>query len=583
MLLQYLSLLGRQIIHLVLVVPREQPKFWSAGNLVASFGVGNQGHLQSATAIVIEVRFAMPLESRQLQKGPKSTGFLTPDPEAVTIRPNFVGGRPMRTSQLSLLLGVALGLATLPASADVPVPQISGPVAATDVPGSPGHNYIFFSSNHDLAQHGYVEEEFFVRGAANTHNIADPMKDGALASTDQPYMTRVVVRRPANPKLFNGIVVVEWYNVTNQFDAENVWFFDWEHMLREGYVWVGVSAQTVGVAALKKFSPARYGDLDVGKTVSVGAGLPAGTDADALSYDIFSQVGEAIKHPSNMDMLHGLKAKLVLAAGESQSANRLASYVNSINPSARVYDGFFLLSSLGRRIRDDLPVPVIKVSTEFDTLNGEAASEQPDTEKFRSWEVAGTSHVDQHLRASREPMELRDNGRSLEAAMAPLCANPQIGTRVPTSYVVASALDKLAIWAKGGKPPRGAPRLAVTKVYPRPLAADVVRNADGLAQGGIQLSELAVPTQINVGDNAPANPSSVPAGGEAIGAGACVRWGYSVDMSFEQLSARYPSHAAYVAAVKKVTDQNVKDSYILPFDADATVRAAEASRVGRGP
>jgi hypothetical protein len=489
----------------------------------------------------------------------------------------------MRSSQLSLLLGVALGLATLPALAGVPVPEISGPVAASDVPGSPAHNYIFFSSNHDLAQHGYVEEEFFVRGTANTYSITDSLKDGAVASAPQPYVTRVVVRRPANPKLSNGIVVVEWYNVTNQFDAENVWFFDWEHLLREGYVWVGVSAQTVGVAALKKFSPARYGELDVGKTVAVGAGLPAGTDADALSYDIFSQVGEAIKHATNVDMLHGLKAKLVLAAGESQSANRLASYVNSINPSARVYDGFLLLSSLGRRIRDDLPVPVIKVSTEFDTLNGEAASEQPDTAKFRSWEVAGTSHVDQHLRASREPMELRDNGKSLEAAMAPLCANPQIGTRVPTSYVVASALDKLASWAEGGKPPPGAPRLAVTKLYPRPQAADVERNADGLAQGGIQLSELAVPTQINVGDNAPANASAVAAGGEAIGAGACVRWGYSVDMSIDHLSALYPSQAAYVAKVKKVAYQNVKDGYILPFDADATVRAAEASQVGRGP
>jgi len=35
------------------------------------------------------------------------------------------------------------------------------------------------------------------------------------------------------------------------------------------------------------------------------------------------------------------------------------------------------------------------------------------------WEVAGTSHVDQHLRASREPLELRDNLTSTEAALAP--------------------------------------------------------------------------------------------------------------------------------------------------------------------
>jgi hypothetical protein len=54
-------------------------------------------------------------------------------------------------------------------------------------------------------------------------------------------------------------------------------------------------------------------------------------------------------------------------------------------------------------------------------------------------------------------------------------------------------------------------------------------------------------------------------------------------MSIDHLSALYPSHAAYVAKVKKVAYQNVKDGYILPFDADATVRAAEASRVGGGP
>ena len=91
---------------------------------------------------------------------------------------------------------------------------------------------------------------------------------------------------------------------------------------------------------------------------------------------------------------------------------------------------------------------------------------------------------------------------------------------------------------------------------------------------------MAVPTQINVGDNAPGNASSVPAGGEAIGAGACVRWGYSVNMSIDQLSARYPSHAAYVAEVRKVTEDNVKKGYILPVDAQTTIREAEESRVG---
>jgi hypothetical protein len=44
--------------------------------------------------------------------------------------------------------------------------------------------------------------------------------------------------------------------------------------------------------------------------------------------------------------------------------------------------------------------------TEYDVENSEASVRQPDTMMFRTWEVAGSSHVDQHLRMSREPLEL---------------------------------------------------------------------------------------------------------------------------------------------------------------------------------
>ena len=485
--------------------------------------------------------------------------------------------------RFGFLMGAAVILAALPAIApaiaDVPVPQVSGPVAAPDVPGTPSHNYIFFASNHDLAAHGYVEEEFFIKGAASTYTINGPAT-ATVASSGLPYYTRVVVRRPADPKRFNGTALVEWDNVTNQFDAENVWFFDWEHMMRAGYVWVGVSPQTVGVAALKKWSPTRYGEFDVGKVVA-GTVPRGGPDADAMSYDIFSQVGEAIRHPGGVDMLHGLKPKVLIANGESQSASRLATYVNSIHPLAKVYDGFLLLSAIGSPIRSDLISPVFKINMEHDVVTGDAAVQQPDTDKFRSWDVAGTSHVDRHLRESREPLELRDNGVSLEAKMAPLCANAQVGTRTPAGYVVGSAFDKLAVWAAGGKPPPSAPHLKITQVNQRPVQSVVARNSDMLAEGGIQLAQVAVPTQINFGLGKPADPNAAAAGGEAIGAGACVRWGYSVDISVDSLAQRYPSHAAYVAAVKKVTDDNVKKGFILPFDGTTTIRQARESRIGK--
>ena len=92
------------------------------------------------------------------------------------------------------------------------------------------------------------------------------------------------------------------------------------------------------------------------------------------------------------------------------------SICNSIHTLTNLYDGFLLLSTIGQRIRQDLSTPVFKVLTEFDVTGfNEANVRQNDTAKFRTWEVAGTSHVDQHLRDSREPLELRDNGVSTEA------------------------------------------------------------------------------------------------------------------------------------------------------------------------
>ena len=318
------------------------------------------------------------------------------------------------------------------AGAAVPNPAVTGPIPATAAAGVASHDYPFFATNHDLALHGYVEEEFFIQGTANRYNTP-AQATGAIVDGDHPYKTRVVVRRPADARRFNGTVLVEWYNVTNGFDAENMWFFAWEHMLRAGYIWVGISAQQVGVTAIKKFNATRYGAIDVnqGGTVS----------NDALSYDIFSQAGQAIRNPMGVDMLGGLKPRHVIAVGESQSARRLSTYVNSIHPLANVYEGFILLSALNQRIRTDLKIPVWKISAEYDVGSGEANARQADTDLFRSWEIAGTSHVDHHLRLSREPLELRDIGTSSEAAFAPTCGVPTVGTRVPLHYVLAAAFD----------------------------------------------------------------------------------------------------------------------------------------------
>jgi hypothetical protein len=374
---------------------------------------------------------------------------------------------------------------------------------------------------------------------------------------DHPYVTRIVVRRPAEPKRFNGTVLVEWYNVTNGFDAENVWFFDWEHFLRSGYVWVGVSAQRVGVDRLKTFSPTRYGSLDVtaGGTIT----------NDALSYDIFSQAAQAIKNPQGVDVLGGLQPKVVIGTGESQSASRLVTYVNSIHPLAGVYDGFLLLSSLGGKIRTDLTTPVWKVSTEYDVIQSEAAARQPDTDAIRLWEVAGTSHVDYHLRLSREPLDLRDNGSSSAATLAPTCGVPTLGTRVPMQYVLGAAYDLLVRWVTKGTPPPASPQIEIASFTGN--RATPVRNALGIALGGIRLAEVDAPTGLNNGLN--------------TGPGACERWGYFVPFDVPTLELLYKSHGDYVQAVTRTTNDAMHAGYILAPDAASTISRAQDSPIGK--
>ena len=61
------------------------------------------------------------------------------------------------------------------------------------------------------------------------------------------YVTRIIVRRPADPEAFNGTVVQEWLNVSAGADSQPDYTYLADELLRGGYAWVGVSAQHVGV------------------------------------------------------------------------------------------------------------------------------------------------------------------------------------------------------------------------------------------------------------------------------------------------------------------------------------------------
>ena len=135
---------------------------------------------------------------------------------------------------------------------------VSGPVPV----GSPTFNKTLYGTNFDLSKVGYESSQFFLTGTAHSYVPVQPLTSNGRwkvsAGVAAPYKTRIAVYRPINPKRFNGTVVVEWLNVSGGTDDAPEWTMTHNELVRDGFAWVGVSAQKVGVDSAKSTDPAEY-------------------------------------------------------------------------------------------------------------------------------------------------------------------------------------------------------------------------------------------------------------------------------------------------------------------------------------
>jgi Alpha/beta hydrolase domain len=452
----------------------------------------------------------------------------------------------------------------------VPIPTVSGPIPSTV--GSDGNNYTFFASDLDLTARGYVEQEFFYSGRANVYDATvapgigarpTPSPTANIVSTGHPYKTRMVVRRPARPAAFNGTVVVEWLNATSQYDVEALWFRTHEFLMREGYAWVGITAQNAPITnpalGLKAFSPLRYGSLDL----TDGGTLTSG---DPLSYDVYAQGLRAVRATGVLGDLRS-RVRTVVAAGVSQSAGRVSVFVNAIQPRGRsVADGALLYIG-GERMRTDLGLPVFKVLSETEFTAPPSANEisslQPDTGRMRTWSIAGASHSDWASFAVRYSLLTRDQPT---APLRDNCARPS-RSRIPDRYPLSAAIHHLAAWARRGVPPPTAPLIALA-----PDSATVVRDDHGNALGGLRLAPFEVPVAVDTGVNE--NPPG--------GTGLCFLNGTHIPFDRATLRSLYPDRQTYLRQFSRVVWQNTRDGYVMPADAWEMLRDAQSSTIGRG-
>ena len=449
-----------------------------------------------------------------------------------------------------------------------------------EVPGTP----TLLLGNFDLAPLGYGTSEFFVSGTASSYKFSGaPTSDGrwsAAPAETARFTTRIVAVRPTDPRTFNGTVVVEWLNVSGGADGSPDWNAAHRELIRGGYAYVGVSAQKVGVegganvmgmagSSLKKTNPERYGRLS--------------HPGDAFSYDIFSQAGSVLRRADAGKVLGPLVPTRVIAIGESQSAVFLTTYVNAVDPIAKVYDGFLIHSRFGSaaslenapmtassnqprfvKFRTDLRAPVITVITETDLLGGNLTgyhgARQPDNERLRVWEVPGTSHADSYtftvgfIDSGSAPLEKLAAGYEPTSNILGSQLAKPVNNAPQHHYVVEAALWNLDRWIRTGKaPPKAVPmKLREAEKPGAPPRLEV--DANGLAEGGVRTPWVDVPI---------ARLSGVGNSGGPLGALA----GVCEPFDAATLGRLYPGgKSAYLKKFEASLASAIKAGFILPAD-----------------
>lgn len=491
------------------------------------------------------------------------------------------------SSRLALLLLLLLPLGGLAAPRDPIV--LERPDDTLGEPQIPG-----FRTLADLPE-PYVEEEFFVSGEATVYTYEKRPRRGVVLPRDPgvPYRTRLIVRRPSDPRDANGTVVVEWWNSTAGFDTAPAWDASAAFFARRGWIYVGISNSDATIAFLRG-GCRLAGILPVANCRQRYASLSLPENGQA--YDMASQVAHALRTSAASPLPPEYPVERIFHVGQSQQGGSIITYASDFHFEDN--DGYFVqvfvlgrdvnfgpecgsanappypdctpaLQGRDRLVRTDLPVPVIQALSETDVASafGPLAQDgrQRDTRSFRYYEMPGTAHVGVHVGVDVVPNLLR---------LEDTCLHP-LNTHADGPVFGAYLLN--AMWSNLERqvrdrvpPPRG-----------KPIATrngQILRDEFDNALGGVRLPELDLPiasyAPTNVVDEAAIPPLLRPA--LPLLNLFCNLTGSVFAFDEARLAELYPSHARYAARYRQRLRLLIARRFLLPADAEKLEAALEA-------
>jgi hypothetical protein len=373
-----------------------------------------------------------------------------------------------------------------------------------------------------MAHFRYETREYFVSGVAG----------------GQPYRTRIVIRKPSEPKRLSGLVLAE-----SMHPSGNAWMFHFTHTYSMASGHIGLDILTSTHVPLVEFNRARYGELSV---------------AQGQGNDILAQVGALIKSKEPGNPLAGLPSRKMILAGTSASAAALINYlpahmVYRLPDMSPLYDGL-LPTSTGATIRQ-IDVPMIQVPTMTEVAGGNATARQDSDEpgnQFRVYEFAGMAHVDSRDAAGYYPDP---------------CKYPI--SRFPLAAYMSVALDHLWKWVDKGVVPPRADRILVDRNASNDgslMALDEFGNV----RGGIRNPFVDVPAKkygVRNEGASPPIPNAHPFVARRDAAARnqlCGLAGYETALTAPQLRALYGSKEKYRARVAQRLDELTRQGWSLP-------------------
>jgi len=458
----------------------------------------------------------------------------------------------------------------------------------------------------DLSQFGYLEEEYLISGLANVYAWNGTTGRPRIKGKNAPYCTRIIVRKPADPKRFSGHVMVDMMHGGGGVDNPNIgWGSAFEHIMEQGDGYVGMSIAGSTFQTLKTFDPERYEKLSMQnpfppetrkpqgnmgsspdqQKANRGGGMPDDPETEkGMDMDIMSQLSAMIKRGKPGTPFAGYHAKYTYILGVT--FGEIPCYVSAVMPyslmddGSPIYDGamVFMSGRAGNLNREegildwDDPrtkcggkVPVVRLQTGGD-LRGTRPhplwasmfrSENTDEPGNigRTYEVAGTSlkycaRADVRVfpgyseleKAGKDPHAFDDSG---------LRGNRNDGLQCSMiGPIIAGVYRNMKDWAVSGTPLPKAEYITTVHTYPD---TDIVLDEHGNALGGVRTHYVNVPiaTYTETGEILP--------------------------FSAEKVRKLYGTKEHWLELVKADIDRMLSERWILDRDADFLYREAQES------